>query len=55
MKLTNEELTKIQSIIIEKITKIENVVFTSNEEIEECKTKVKELNNILDKLGAMKV
>ena len=54
MKLTNDELTKIQKIIIENITKIENVVFASNEEIEKAKLKVKELNNLLDKLGAMK-
>ena len=55
MKLTNEELTKIQSIIIENITKIENVVFASNEEIEKAKVKVKEMNKLLDKFGAMKI
>jgi len=55
MKLTNNEIEKIQKIIIENITKIENVVFTSNEEIEKAKLKVKEMNKLLDKFGAMKI
>jgi len=53
MKLTNEELTQIQSIIIEKIGIVENN-FTNQKEYEKCEKEVRKLNILLDKLGAMK-
>jgi len=53
MKLTNEELTQIQSIIIEKIGFVENN-FTNQKEYDECKKEARKLNLLLDKLGAMK-
>jgi len=43
MQLTDKEIEKIQSIIIEKIV---------NDKVE--KEQEQELNNLLDKLGAMK-
>jgi hypothetical protein len=54
MKLTNEELQEIQSIIIEKIGIVENN-FTNQKEYAKSIKKVKELNSLLDKLGAMKI
>jgi len=52
-KLTNEEIEKIQKIIIEKIMDLEKD-FSNQKEYEVMKEKVTELNTILNKLGALK-